>query len=108
MITKSQLIHALGSAAALGRMAEVTRQAVVQWGEKIPVTRCRTIERNSENRWTVHDLRPDIFGPALVEPVPMLGQDDAAPTADRRFLDRRMKERRKTGLVDGTDEGQTA
>jgi DNA-binding transcriptional regulator YdaS (Cro superfamily) len=64
MITKTILIRQLGSAAALAKAAQVTRQAVFQWPDKVPVERCRAIEAATEGKVTVHDLRPDIFGPA--------------------------------------------
>ena len=66
MITKSDLIADLGSVSAVARIAGCTKQAVSQWQEKVPVRSAILIARNSKNV-TVHDLRPDIFGPAPAE-----------------------------------------
>lgn len=62
MVTKQKLIAAMGSVSSVARAAGVSRQAVWQWSEKVPVNSCRAIERNTS--FTVHDLRPDVFGPA--------------------------------------------
>lgn len=44
----------------------VTQGRVSQWirGAVIPAERCRAIEAATEGKVTVHDLRPDIFGPS--------------------------------------------
>ena len=77
MITKSDLIARFGSAAALAAAAGVTRQAVQTWRERIPVERCPAIARASQGKYTVHDLRPDVFGPACGE-VPGLSASERA------------------------------
>lgn len=70
------LISKLGGPAKVAKMAgDITSQAVSQW-TVIPVNRCRMIERATEGKVTVHDLRPDVFGPAPgVAPAP---QEQAA------------------------------
>lgn len=71
------IIDKLGGPKKVGEMAGgVSSQAVSQW-RLIPVKRCRAIEAATNGAVTVHDLRPDIFGPAPgVAPAPP--QDRAA------------------------------
>jgi DNA-binding transcriptional regulator YdaS (Cro superfamily) len=78
MHTKASLIAFFGSAGALAKAADVSKQAVSQWSDDapIPAARCRAIERASKGRITVHDLRPDFFGPAP-------GVAPAIPSKDR-------------------------
>ena len=57
--------------AALADQLGVTPGAVSSWRHgryRVPGVRCRDIERLSGGRVTVHDLRPDIFGPAPTAP----------------------------------------
>lgn len=61
MVTKSELIEALGSKAALAREAGCTRQAVAQWPEAVPIRSAVQIAKGG--RWSLSDLRPDVFGP---------------------------------------------
>lgn len=68
MITKSDLIAYLGSVTAVARMAGCTKQAVSQWTEKVPVRSAIVIARNSKTPISVHDLRPDVFGPPQATP----------------------------------------
>ena len=65
MITKSDIIAALGSVTALADEANCSKQAVSQWGETVPLRSAVNISR--KGRWSVHDLRPDIFGEAPTE-----------------------------------------
>ena len=59
MITKSKLIRELGSASALAAAACVSKQAVSQWGEQVPLE--SAIRLAQTGRWTLHALRPDKF-----------------------------------------------
>lgn len=50
---------------ALAQRCGVTYQAVRKWERgRVPAERCRAIEAATDGAVTVHDLRPDIFGPA--------------------------------------------
>lgn len=73
------IIERLGGPAKVAAMVGgITSQAVSQWSV-IPVHRCRAIERATEGAVTVHDLRPDIFGPAPgVPPLPAPPKERAA------------------------------
>jgi DNA-binding transcriptional regulator YdaS (Cro superfamily) len=70
-------------------------------------TRCLAIQAATEGAVTVHDLRPDIFGPApgVVPDQGQTASEDEALTVDRRRTDRRMDDRRHPAA---TDEGPTA
>ena len=59
MITKTELIEQLGSKSALAAAAGVTKQAVSQWAEQIPLE--SAIRLAQTGRWSLHDLRPDKF-----------------------------------------------
>jgi DNA-binding transcriptional regulator YdaS (Cro superfamily) len=55
-INGSELAKALG----------VSKQAVSHWRTgryRVPAEHCRAIERLTDGRVSVHDLRPDVFGP---------------------------------------------
>ena len=70
------IIETLGGPARVGKLAGgISSQAVSQWTE-IPVLRCPAIAAGSGGRYTVHDLRPDFFGPAPGSPQHL--QDQAA------------------------------
>jgi len=76
------IISKLGGPAKVARLAgEISSQAVSQW-TLIPVSRCRIIEAATKGAVTVHDLRPDVFGPAPgvppTLPEPAKSQDRAA------------------------------
>ncbi|WP_295585568.1 YdaS family helix-turn-helix protein [uncultured Lamprocystis sp.] len=68
---------------------------------------CRAIQIATESAVTVHDLRPDIFGPAVgVSPDQgKTASEDEAPTVDRRRTDRRIDDRLHPAA---TDEGHSA
>lgn len=66
MITKADLIEALGSGAALAKAAGCTRQAVNQWPEAVPIRSAIQIAKGG--RWSLSDLRPDVFGPSAAHP----------------------------------------
>ncbi len=54
----------VGSQAALARLIGVKPQAVTYWRRNaVPVERCRSIEAATNGAVTVHELRPDVFGP---------------------------------------------
>lgn len=69
MITKSDLIEALGTLAAVAREADCSKQAVAQWSERIPLRSAVCIAR--KGRWSLAELRPDLFGPAPEPPARM-------------------------------------
>lgn len=53
----------------LARRVGVSYQAVRKWERgRVPAERCRAIEAATHGAVTVHDLRPDIFGPSKGEP----------------------------------------
>lgn len=56
-------VEIAGNQSALARALEVTPQAVQQWvdEDRVPARRCRPIEEITGV--SVHELRPDIFGP---------------------------------------------
>lgn len=56
----------LGSASELARQLGISPAAVLQW-EEVPLRRVIEVERISGV--SRHELRPDFFGPAPVEPV---------------------------------------
>ncbi|NEX23703.1 helix-turn-helix domain-containing protein [Thiorhodococcus mannitoliphagus] len=64
MITKSDLISALGTLAAVAKEADCSKQAVAQWSERIPLRSAVCIAR--KGRWSLEELRPDLFGPPPV------------------------------------------
>lgn len=78
MNTKA-IIAKLGGPARVAQMAgDITSQAVSQW-RQIPASRCRRIAAASKGAVTVHDLRPDIYGPAPTPPdAPAPAQQEAA------------------------------
>jgi DNA-binding transcriptional regulator YdaS (Cro superfamily) len=61
-------INIVGSQVALGKSIGVSQQRVWWWlnrGEgRVPAELCRSIEQATQGAVTVHDLRPDVFGPA--------------------------------------------
>lgn len=62
----SDFIRDFGGA-ELAKALGVSQGAVSSWRHgrhRVPGIRCRDIERLSGGRVSVHDIRPDIFGPA--------------------------------------------
>jgi DNA-binding transcriptional regulator YdaS (Cro superfamily) len=61
------LEHAIlyfGSQRKLASKLGVSAMAVSKWRRsRVPAERCRVIERLTQGAVTVHDLRPDVFGP---------------------------------------------
>ena len=54
-----------GSRARFAAAMGVSGEAVRKWERtRVPAERCREIERLSHGEITVHQLRPDLFGPA--------------------------------------------
>lgn len=51
-----------GNGAKLASALGITPEAVYQWGDRTPVSRCPAIERLTGV--TIYELRPDIFGRA--------------------------------------------
>jgi DNA-binding transcriptional regulator YdaS (Cro superfamily) len=74
MITKKELIGEVGSGSELARLAGVSKQAVSQWPDAIPVASAARLARTG--RWSLQDLRPDIFGPPPSQPEPDTISDD--------------------------------
>ena len=65
MNTLDAAVRELGSQGKLAKALGVTAMAVSQWRRRgIPVERCRDIEAATHGAVTVHDLRPDVFGPS--------------------------------------------
>lgn len=57
--------------AQFAQIVGVTQGRVSQWikGAPIPAERCRAIEAATSGQVTVHELRPDIFGPPPSAPA---------------------------------------
>ena len=67
MITHiSRALHIAGSQATLAQRCNVSQAAVSKWarGGNISAENARAIEEATQGAVTVHDLRPDVFGPA--------------------------------------------
>jgi len=58
----STIIATLGGPAAVARMLGIKSPSVSGWGGKPPLDRCPAIERATEGRVTVEELRPDLAG----------------------------------------------
>jgi DNA-binding transcriptional regulator YdaS (Cro superfamily) len=59
-----EIIAMLGGPAKVASLVGgISSQAVSQW-RRVPARHCIALEKASGGRITVHDLRPDIFGPA--------------------------------------------
>lgn len=59
-------IEAAGGQARLAAILQVTPSLVSQWATNrrpVAATHCIAIQRAANNEVTVHDLRPDVFGP---------------------------------------------
>jgi len=83
MNTLSVAISKLGSRAKLARKLCVSPEAVRKWEfTRVPAERCYAIQAATGGAVTVHDLRPDVFGPAPgvppVLPPPAQAEDRAA------------------------------
>jgi hypothetical protein len=61
MITKTDLIEQLGSAAELARAAGVSPQAVSKWGDLVPLSSVVAVSKATGH--SLNDLRPDLFDP---------------------------------------------
>lgn len=62
-------IDSFGGSALAVRVG-VSKGTVSSWRNgrwRVPAERCREIEKLSSGAVTVHDLRPDVFGPAPTE-----------------------------------------
>ena len=62
----STFIDSFGGSALATRLG-VSKSTVSSWRHgrfRIPAERCRQLESLSDGLVTVHDLRPDVFGPA--------------------------------------------
>jgi DNA-binding transcriptional regulator YdaS (Cro superfamily) len=71
--------------AALAAELDVSQGTIAHWiagRVRVPAERCRAIEAATDGAVTIHDLRPDIFGPAPgvppVLPPPPQAEDRAA------------------------------
>lgn len=56
----STIIETLGGPAAVARMCGIKSPSVIGWGGKPPPDRCPAIERATNGRVTVEELRPDL------------------------------------------------
>ena len=55
---------------ALAERLGVSKAAVSSWRNgrfRVPAERCRAIQELSDGAVSVHDIRPDVFGPAAKE-----------------------------------------
>lgn len=78
-----QIVSFLGGPAKVAEIVGgITSQAVSQW-RRVPARHCVTLAQASLGVYSVHDLRPDIFG---------VSQDQLP---DRREVERRDSERRE-------------
>ena len=58
-------VRHFGNQGKLAAALNVTPMAVSQWRRRgVPAERCQAIAHATEGAVTVHDLRPDVFGPA--------------------------------------------
>lgn len=66
MTALNKAIDLIGGQKQLAEKLEIDSAAISGWRKrdnKVPPSRCRTIESLTAGEVTVHDLRPDIFGP---------------------------------------------
>ena len=60
--------HNYGSRSRFAAALGVTPEAVRKWElSRVPAERCLEIEKLTNGAVTVHNLRPDVFGPAPSE-----------------------------------------
>ncbi|WP_202842033.1 transcriptional regulator [Luteimonas saliphila] len=58
-------IAAVGTQQALADALGIRSPSITEWKNRaVPAERCRAIEQATGGQVTVHDLRPDVFGPA--------------------------------------------
>jgi len=72
--TPTALTRAVALIGGQKRLADslgIKPPSVNEWMRKgfVPVGRCRAIERATAGQVSVHELRPDIFGPAPLTPA---------------------------------------
>lgn len=72
-MTKTELIEWFGSASRLAQMAGVTKQAVSNWKEIIPLERAFYIERATGGELTAADIRPDVLKVSYEKRTPKHG-----------------------------------
>ncbi|MEZ0150141.1 MAG: transcriptional regulator [Candidatus Reddybacter sp.] len=64
MTSLEKAFKAVGSQRKLADLLEITEGSVSLWkANGVPAGRCRAIQDLTNGVVTVHDLRPDIFGP---------------------------------------------
>lgn len=56
----SNIVRALGGPAAVARLLRIKAPSVVGWGDRVPSDRCPDLERASDGRVTVEQMRPDV------------------------------------------------
>lgn len=56
----SNIVTRLGGPTAVAKMLGIKAPSVVGWGGRVPSDRCPDLERASEGRITVEQLRPDV------------------------------------------------
>jgi DNA-binding transcriptional regulator YdaS (Cro superfamily) len=65
-----RFIDSYGGSALAERLG-VSKAAVSSWRNgrwRVPAERCRAIQELSNGAVSVHDIRPDVFGPATDQP----------------------------------------
>ncbi len=79
-----------GRGSGLAKAIGVTPVLISQWGcrrRQVPAERCRAIETATGGQVTVHDLRPDVFGPPPPDANDPAPATPAIPAAIRNRLD---------------------
>lgn len=64
----SELITTLGGPTAVARMLGIKAPSVIGWNGRVPLDRCPAIERATEGRVTVSELRPDVRWVRVADP----------------------------------------
>ncbi|MBI3157617.1 MAG: helix-turn-helix domain-containing protein [Burkholderiales bacterium] len=64
----STVISDLGGPTAVARMLGIKPPSVIGWGGRPPADRCPSIERATDGRVTVEQLRPDVRWVRVADP----------------------------------------
>lgn len=64
MVIAQQAVRAAGGCVRVAKLVGLTKQAVSAW-RRVPPEHCRVVAAATKGKFSVHDLRPDVFGPAL-------------------------------------------
>jgi len=78
-------IEHVGTQQALADALGIQSPSISEWKSRgrVPAERCRAIQDATEGQVTVHDLRPDVFGP----PPPAANDPAPAPPARPNRID---------------------